>query len=76
MYFLESVYMCAIDVSKMKYANSSFMTYHRVCKWSNITGATSGAGTAFPSGVPEFAHGFSWVHVAQSTNTIQYLVLS
>ena len=47
-------------------ANSSFMTYHRVCKWSNITGATSGAGTAFPSGVPEFAHGFSRVHVAQS----------
>ena len=27
----------------------SFMTYHRVCNWSNTTCATSGAGTAYPS---------------------------
>jgi len=29
------------------------MIYQRVCKKSNTTGATSGAGTAYPSGVPE-----------------------
>ena len=32
---------------------SSFMTSHRVCNLSNI-GATSGTGTAYPSGTPEF----------------------
>jgi hypothetical protein len=37
---------------------SSFTTYHRVCNWSNMTGATSGAGTAYPSGAPEFTLGF------------------
>ena len=31
---------------------STFMTYHWVCSWSNTTGATSGAGTAYPSGAP------------------------
>ena len=31
----------------------SFMTYHRICNWSNPTGATSGAGTAYPSGAHE-----------------------
>ena len=30
------------------------MTYHRVCNWSNTTVVTCGAGTAFPSGAPEF----------------------
>ena len=39
---------------------SSFMTYHRVCKQINITGATSGAGTAHPSGAHEFTLGFQW----------------
>jgi hypothetical protein len=39
---------------------SSFlvMTYHRVCNYINTTGATSGAGTAYPSGTPEFKPGF------------------
>ena len=32
----------------------SFFTYHRVCNQSNTTGATSGAGTAYPSGTPSF----------------------
>jgi len=27
---------------------------------SNMTGATSGAETAYHSGTPEFTHGFSW----------------
>jgi hypothetical protein len=30
------------------------MTYHRVSYYSNTTGATSGTGTTFPSGSPEF----------------------
>ena len=37
---------------------SSFMTYHRVYSNSNTTDVTSGAGTAYPSGAPEFTHGF------------------
>jgi len=37
---------------------SSFMTYHQVCNWSNMTGATSGAGIAYPSGAPDFTPGF------------------
>jgi hypothetical protein len=37
---------------------SSFMTDHVVCNQSNTTGATSGAGTAYPSGASEFIAGF------------------
>ena len=37
---------------------SSLMTYHEICNWSNKTGATSGAGTAYLSGAPEFTAGF------------------
>ena len=33
---------------------SFFMTYHRACNWKNITGATSGSGTAYTSGAHEF----------------------
>jgi hypothetical protein len=36
---------------------SSFMTYPRVCNTINTTGTTSGAGTAYPSGTPEFTPG-------------------
>jgi len=42
------------------------MTYHWVCNKSNTTGVTSGAGTAYLSGAPEFTPGFSGVRVAQS----------
>jgi hypothetical protein len=35
-----------------------YMTYHRVCNWIKTTGATSGAGTAYPSGAHEFASDF------------------
>jgi len=34
------------------------MIYQWVCKKSNTTGATSGTGTAYPSGAPEFTPGF------------------
>jgi len=37
---------------------SSFMTYHRVCNYINMTGATSRAGTYYPSRAPEFIPGF------------------
>jgi hypothetical protein len=39
---------------------SSFMTYHRVCNWSNTTGGTSGEGTAYTSGAPVFTPGIQW----------------
>ena len=34
--------------------HSSFVTYHWIVDKSNTTDTTSGAGTAYPSGVPEF----------------------
>jgi hypothetical protein len=37
---------------------SSFMTYHLVCNYINTTGATSGAGTAYPCGTHKFTPGF------------------
>jgi hypothetical protein len=37
---------------------TSFTTYYRVLNQINTTGATSGAGTAYPSGAPEFTAGF------------------
>ena len=45
---------------------SSFMAYHLVCSYTNTTGNTSGAGTAHPSGAPEFNPGFSGVRVTRS----------
>jgi hypothetical protein len=36
----------------------SFMTNHRVCSKSNTICATCGAGSAYPSGSPEFTCGF------------------
>ena len=45
---------------------SSLMTYHRVCNQINTTGATSGAETAYPSGIPDFLQCFSGVRVARS----------
>ena len=44
-------------------AKHPFMIYHRVY---NTTGATSGAGTAYPSGAPEFTVGFNGDRVARS----------
>jgi hypothetical protein len=38
---------------------SSFMTYQQVCSYIHTTGATSGAGTAYSSGAPEFTPVFS-----------------
>ena len=45
---------------------SSFMTYHQVCNQSNTTGSTSGTGTAYPSGAPQFTPIFSGVCVTRS----------
>jgi hypothetical protein len=39
---------------------SSFMTDHRFCIYQYATSGTSGAGTAYPSGAPDFTHGFMW----------------
>ena len=45
---------------------SSFMTYHRVYNQINTTGATNEAGTAHPSGAPDFTPVFSRVRVTLS----------
>jgi len=37
------------------------MTYHWVRNKSNTTGVVSGAGTAYPSGAPEYTPGFKHV---------------
>jgi len=42
------------------------MTYHGVYNESKTMGATSGAGTAYLSGAPEFTPVFSGIHVSQS----------
>jgi hypothetical protein len=42
------------------------MTYHRVCNHINMTGSTSGAGTVYPSGAPEFNPGYSGFRFARS----------
>jgi len=43
------------------------LTYYSVAiHVIGATGATGGAGTAYPSGAPEFTPGFSWVHVTRS----------
>ena len=44
----------------------SFMTYQSVCDTRVIRrDVTGGAGTAYPSAVPEFTHGFREAHVAR-----------
>ena len=52
---------------------SSFMTYPRVCNTNNTTGTTSGAGTAYPSGTPEFTPG--GVRVTRSLVLYVYFVV-
>ena len=47
---------------------SSFMTYHRVCNQSDMTGTACGAGSAYPSGALEFIPVFSRVRVARSSD--------
>ena len=44
----------------------SYVSYHLVCIYINTTGATSGAGTAYPSGAHEFTPGFSGVRVTRA----------
>ena len=39
---------------------SSLMTFHWVCNKSNMTSATCGAGTVYPSETPGLTSGFSW----------------
>ena len=45
---------------------SPFMPYLRVCNKINPTGATKGAGTAYPSGAQEFTPVFSGIRVTRS----------
>ena len=42
-------------------ALSLYMTYHRICNWSNTSGVvTSGEETIYPSGAHEFTPGVWW----------------
>jgi len=41
------------------------MIYHRICNWSNTTGASSGTETVYPSEVLVFTPVFSGVRVAR-----------
>jgi hypothetical protein len=52
----------------------SFTTYYRLCNYITTTGATSGAGTAYPAGAPEFTPGFSGVRVTRSLVLYVYFV--
>ena len=45
---------------------SSCITCHRVCNYINTMGATGGAGTAYPSGVPMFTLSFSRCRVTRA----------
>jgi hypothetical protein len=47
---MKSIAMNQEDFSAL----SSFMIYPQVCNESNMTAATSGAGTAYPSRAPKF----------------------
>ena len=58
-YFLALLYTRLKCTSRL-YISSRSETYHWVCNQINITGVTSGAGTAYPSGAPEFIPGFLW----------------
>ena len=42
------------------------MSYPIVCNFSNMASTTIGAGTAYPSGAPEFTPGVCGVRVARS----------
>ena len=57
---------------------SSFMTYHRVCNNRNTTGATCGAGTAYPSRAREFTRsicwGWCWLIISFLCNVLKIVV--
>ena len=53
---------------------SIFMNYHRVCNYINTTGDTSGTGTAYPSGAPEFTMRFKWGSCYSIVSFIPYVL--
>jgi len=57
---------CSVYCSNNAVLFSSFMTHHLIFNKSNITDASSGTKTAYPSGTPAFIPSFSVVLVAQS----------
>ena len=46
------------NITKQMQVLSSFMIYHCICNMSNMTGAISGAQTAYRYGAPEFTPSF------------------
>jgi hypothetical protein len=63
-------YLChkwpSISFTCRKHSPSSFLIHHQVCNYSNTLGATSGEGSAHPSGVTEFTPVFGGVLVTRS----------
>ena len=57
---LYSLVSVTISLTMVHVQYVSFMTYLRVCSKSNTTDATSGTGTAYPSGAPKFNLSFKW----------------
>ena len=53
--------------------------YHSLCRLAAIRRVSpyiySGAGTAYPSGVPQFTLGFSWIRVAQYLECFAFCVV-
>ena len=48
------LYLLRLRVECTFFVISSLINYHLVCNKINTTGITSGTGTAYPSGAPEF----------------------
>jgi hypothetical protein len=68
-FFLPQLYILVFGPLIYNIITSDFIminiTYHRVCSKNIATCATSGTGTAYPSGAPEFAPGLNGIRVAQ-----------
>ena len=63
-------YLChkwpLISCTCRKHSPISFLIHHQVCSYSSTTCATSGEGTAYPSGITEFTQVFGGVIVTRS----------
>ena len=59
--------MAVLEEGKIFYIMIFFAAnFSQYCNQINMTGATSGAGTAYPFGAPEFTPGFQRVRATRS----------
>jgi hypothetical protein len=79
-HFVKEFYINMIDIQFCyRYYLLIYKYWHRLCSLWQIhirytTGVTSGAGTTYPSGAPEFTPVFSGVHVTRSLVLYVYFV--